>query len=132
MILYICLTNHAVGTALNIPPPRTLFTGMSELETLITSRAVFSTISEQVKNEIISDSPLLRDVSHGYFRLDFDICYLALIGLALYSKMDTSIGITQTNQKLNQISRYSSAMKLTRAFLFTLFVIVGKNVENAI
>ena len=125
IILCICLTN--LGTALNLPP-RTLFTGMSELETLITSRAVFSTISEQVKNEIITDTPLLRDISHGYFRLDFDVCYLVLIGLALYSKMNN----TQTNQKLTQISRYSMTMKVTRAFLFTIFVVLAKNVENAI
>jgi hypothetical protein len=128
MRFLVLLTTFVQYKALNIPP-RTLFTGMSELETLITSRAVFSTISEQVKNEIISDSPLLRDVSHGYFRLDFDVCYLALVGLALYSKMNTG---NQANQKLNQISRYSNTMKLTRAFLFTLFVVVAKNVENAI
>ena len=114
--------------SLNIPP-RGLITGLSELETLITSRAIFSTITEQIKNELISESPFMKDVSHGYFRLDFDICYLAIIGLALYSKINKD---SETTQKLNNIATYANTMKTTRTILFIFIVILTKNVDNAI
>ena len=122
------MTSLTMGYAFNLSP-RSLFTGLSQLEGLITSRAVFSTITEQVKNEIISDSPFIKDISHGYFRLDSDVCYLALIGIAIYSKMNSD---SVTNKKLNNISMYSSTMRLTRAILFTIIVILTKNVDNAI
>jgi hypothetical protein len=118
-----------LGTAFNIPT-KGLFSGISELEGLVTSRAVFSTITQQVKNEIISDTPFMRDISHGYVKLDSDLCYLALIGVAIYSKMNQESDVT--SQKLKKISMYSSTMKKTRAVIFTLIVILTKNVDNAI
>jgi len=119
----------ALAKALNLPPNR-VFTGLSELESLVTSRAVFSTITQQIKNEIISESPFMRDISHGYFRLDFDVCYLCLMGLSVYIKICNDSNYTE--QKLNNISMYSSAMKLTRTIIFTLILIMTKSVDNAI
>jgi hypothetical protein len=128
-LTYVALTYVSITAALTLPPNR-IFTGLSELESLVTSRAVFSTITQQVKNEIISESPFMRDISHGYFRLDFDLCYLCLMGLSVYIKIynDTN----ETNQKLNHIYMYSSAMKLTRTIIFTLLLIMTKSVDNAI
>jgi hypothetical protein len=122
------MTSLSMVYAFNLPT-RGMFSGLSELESLVTSRAVFSTITEQVKNEIISDSPFMKDISHGYFRLDSDVCYLALIGIAIYSKMNSD---SVTNQKLNNISMYSRTMRVTRSILFTFIVILTKNVDNAI
>lgn len=123
------LMNIVLTTALNIPP-KSLFTGLSELESLVTSRAVFSTITQQVKNEIISESPFMRDISHGYFRLDFDVCYLCLMGLSVYIKINNDSNYA--DQKLNNISMYANAMKMTRTIIFILILIMTKSVDNAI
>jgi hypothetical protein len=127
----ICVILLPIGLirALNLPP-KSVFTGLSELESLVTSRAVFSTITQQVKNEIISESPFMRDISHGYFRLDFDVCYLCLMALSVYIKINNDSN--DTALKLNNISMYSSAMKTTRTIIFTIMLIMTKSVDNAI
>ena len=129
VLIIVFATWFTLGSALNLPT-RGLFSGLSELETMVTTRAVFSTITQQVKNEIISDSPFMRDISHGYFKLDSDFCYLVLIGVALYGKMIQDSDTT--NKKLSNISMYSRTMKITRSIIFTFIVILTKNVDNAI
>ena len=122
-LFYILLVSFLCeGGALN---PPNLFT----IRNLLGSRAVISTVLNEVNSEFISENMLLYEITNQTHKLTIDLFYGITFMASLYLQYKY---FTSIEKRLSGTQMFSNIKDKTRAFLFIIMIVFTKNIENAI
>lgn len=106
------------------------FISINPLHKLLLSRAIYSTTISTIKDELFDNTLILKQFS-SISTNDMNTFYFTIaILLAVYRLSPSEDDIER--MKLNQWELYAKTQKITKQILIFLFVILIKNLENAI
>jgi len=99
----------------------------SSLQSIVTSRAIISTFSEKIGEELMTSNYVFQDIliDHSKHQLNMDLFYLIILGFVL-SNARTNVS------KLSNWEWFSDIQKKTNILILVLMIIFNRNVENAI
>jgi hypothetical protein len=122
-LFYISMALILMKTAALNPP--NFFT----LRNILSSRAVVSTVLNEVNTEFVNENVLLYELTNQTHKLTIDLFYgiTFIASLYLQYKYFTSI-----EKRLSGTQMFSNIQDKTRAFLFIIMIVFTKNIQNAI
>lgn len=97
------------------------------VRSIIYTKAFESSLLNNINQEFISDSSILNDMFTYHLHQELDIFYIGVFGLTLYLQYNK-----YNNSNWNTIELYKKNRRQFNAILTIIFVILGRNVENAI
>jgi len=100
----------------------------SQIQQLISSKAIASGVVSSVSEELLTDNLLFRELLINHKHTNLDIIYFGLLVFTLVSKED----MKNRFSKWKNVKMFSAIEKNTKVVLFTLMFIFNRNVENAI
>ena len=100
----------------------------SQIQHLISSKAIASGVVSSVSEELLTDNFLFRELLINHKHTNLDIVYFGLLVFTLLSKED----MKNRFSKWKNVKMFSAIEKNTKVVLFTLMFIFNRNVENAI
>lgn len=98
----------------------------SPLETIITQRAVISTFTARIREELFTDNIFMRDILLHHSQPNSDVFYVLLLLLSLYQRHMYS------TVKIEGLDRFLRTRRLTNSVLFIVLFIFTKNIDTAI
>ena len=98
----------------------------SPLETIITQRAVISTFTTRIREELFTDNIFMRDVLLHHSQPNSDVFYVLLILLSFYQRHMYS------TVKIENLDRFMKIRRLTNSVLFVVLFIFTKNIDSAV
>jgi len=102
----------------------------SNLQNIVFSKAVVSSVTQNINSNIFTENPVLNDISNTKIHVDLDISYVLLF--ISYTYFQNNFAFHSKNEKLNNIEMFSNTRKKMNSFLLIFSIIFTKNVENAI
>ena len=102
---------------------------MSNLQNIIMSQAIMSSVANKLNLEIVNDSNLLYEFKRLQYNPYEDIIYGLIIAGSLYSQYRYSDYI---DNKLQNIDVFLRTQRNTNAFMLAFIMIFSKNIENAL
>ena len=100
------------------------------LESLISTKAISVSFVERMTNEILSEDRLLKMTTMWQ---PYEILNLvAITSLCLYMFISTDFGESSRDSRWNNIPIYSNTKKITEFILIVGFILLTRDVENAI
>jgi hypothetical protein len=100
----------------------------SQIQQLISSKAIASGVISSVSEELLTDNFLFRELLLNNKHTNLDIIYFGLLVFTLLSKEDMKSRFS----KWKNVKMFSAIEKNTKVVLFTMMFIFNRNVENAI
>jgi hypothetical protein len=100
----------------------------SQIQQLISSKAIASGVISSVSEELLADNFLFRELLLNNKHTNLDIIYFGLLVFTLLSKEDMKSRFS----KWKNVKMFSAIEKNTKVVLFTMMFIFNRNVENAI
>ena len=104
-------------------------TNMSNLQNIIISQAIMSSVANKLNLEIVNDSNLLYELRRLQYNPSEDVLYVIIIAGSLYSQYRYSNYI---DNKLQNIDVFLRTQRNTNAFMLSFIMIFSKNIENAL
>ena len=104
-------------------------TNMSNLQNIIISQAIMSSVANKLNLEIVNDSNLLYEFRRLQYNPSEDVIYGLIIGGSLYSQYKYTSYI---DNKLQNIDVFLRTQRLTNTFMLSFIMIFSKNIENAL
>jgi hypothetical protein len=98
----------------------------SPLETIITQRAIISTFTARIREELFTDNIFMRDILLHHSQPNSDVFYVLLLLLSLYQRHMYS------TVKIEGLDRFLRTRRLTNSVLFIVLFIFTKNIDTAI
>ena len=102
---------------------------MSNLQNIIISQAIMSSVANKLNLEIVNDSNLLYEFRRLQYNPYEDVLYGLIIAGSLYSQYKYSNYI---DNKLQNIDVFLRTQRNTNAFMLAFIMIFSKNIENAL
>ena len=102
---------------------------MSNLQNIIISQAIMSSVANKLNLEIVNDSNLLYEFRRLQYNPSEDALYGLIIAGSLYSQYRYSNYI---DNKLQNIDVFLRTQRNTNAFMLSFIMIFSKNIENAL
>ena len=103
---------------------------MTNLERMVASRAIGSTVISNLSSEISFDR-ILVEATH--FNLHSNTWILSILVIYIYGQFKFNQGnINKTDAKLQNIKIYDDSEKVIRSVLFIFILIFSRDVQNAI
>ena len=101
------------------------------LRNILSSRAIFTTISEKVSYELINENVLIQELTQRNYNHNLDIItgsifLVCAVNMLLY-KMSN-----KKKEKLENIEYFSNTQNVTSKYIFIFMLIFTKNIESAI
>jgi hypothetical protein len=106
-----------------------LRTNMSNLQNIIMSQAIMSSVTNKLNLEIISDTNLLYGINRFEYNPYEDLIYGLIIAGSLYSQYKYTSYI---ENKLQNIDVFLRTQRITNIFMLVFIMIFSKNIENAL
>jgi hypothetical protein len=100
----------------------------SNLQNIISSRAIINGIMSAVSEEVLSDNVITSNLFVNNKHSNIDIICLGLLMITIFSKTK----IQSETYKLTNIKLFSDTEKSTKILLFVIMFIFSRNIENAI
>ena len=100
----------------------------SQIQQLISSKAIAAGVVSSVSEELWTDNFLFRELLFNHRHTNLDIFYFGLLVFTLLSKEDMNSRL----YKWKNLERFSTIEKNTKVVLFVIMIIFNRNVENAI
>ena len=104
-------------------------TNMSNLQNIIISQAIMSSVANKLNLEIVNDSNLLYEFRRLQYNPSEDVIYALIISGSLYSQYKY---ISYIDNKLQNIDVFLRTQRLTNTFMLSFIMIFSKNIENAL
>ena len=104
-------------------------TNMSNLQNIIISQAIMSSVANKLNLEIVNDSNLLYEFRRLQYNPSEDALYGLIITGSIYSQYKYSNYI---DNKLQNIDVFLRTQRLTNTFMLSFIMIFSKNIENAL
>ena len=102
---------------------------MSNLQNIIMSQAIMSSVANKLNLEIVNDSNLLYEFRRLQYNPYEDLIYGLIIAVSLYSQYKYTSYI---DNKLQNIDVFLRTQRLTNTFMLVFIMIFSKNIENAL
>ena len=102
---------------------------MSNLQNIIISQAIMSSVANKLNLEIVNDSNLLYEFRRLQYNPSEDVIYALIISGSLYSQYKY---ISYIDNKLQNIDVFLRTQRLTNTFMLSFIMIFSKNIENAL
>jgi hypothetical protein len=102
---------------------------MSNLQNIIISQAIMSSVANKLNLEIVNDSNLLYEFRRLQYNPSEDVIYGLIIAGSLYSQYKYTSYI---DNKLQNIDVFLRTQRNTNAFMLAFIMIFSKNIENAL
>ena len=102
---------------------------MSNLQNIIISQAIMSSVANKLNLEIVNDSNLLYEFRRLQYNPSEDVLYGLIIAGSFYSQYKYSNYI---DNKLQNIDVFLRTQRNTNAFMLAFIMIFSKNIENAL
>ena len=102
---------------------------MSNLQNIIISQAIMSSVANKLNLEIVNDSNLLYEFRRLQYNPSEDVIYAVIISGSLYSQYKY---ISYIENKLQNIDVFLRTQRLTNTFMLAFIMIFSKNIENAL
>jgi len=102
---------------------------MSNLQNIIISQAIMSSVANKLNLEIVNDSNLLYEFRRLQYNPYEDVIYGVIIAGSLYSQYKYTSYI---DNKLQNIDVFLRTQRNTNAFMLAFIMIFSKNIENAL
>jgi hypothetical protein len=100
----------------------------TQIQQLISSKAIVSGVVSSVSEELWTDNFLFRELLINNKHTNLDIVYFGLLVFTLLTKEDMKSRFS----KWKNMEMFSTIEKNTKVVLFTIMFIFNRNVENAI
>jgi len=97
------------------------------IRTIITAQAFASSISNIVNEEFITDNGIIKDMFQNHQHMEADIIYTGLVASAIYIQYNYYL-----NKNWENIELYKKNRKTFNMILLFLFIVLTRNIENAI
>ena len=104
-------------------------TNMSNLQNIIMSQAIMSSVTNKLNLEIVNDSNLLYEFKRMQYNPYEDLIYGLIIAGSVYSQYKYTSYI---DNKLQNIDVFLRTQRLTNTFMLLFIMIFSKNIENAL
>jgi hypothetical protein len=117
------------------PPHFATPTVITNLEGILTSKAIASSIISNLRSEVTFERLLLQVTQFNYHSIDYfyiSIFITYLYGQYKFLKGSESCQIDTKLEKLEKFDKYQKVSRITREVLFILFILFSKDVQNAI
>jgi len=102
---------------------------MSNLQNIIMSQAIMSSVANKLNLEIVNDSNLLYEFNRIQYNPSEDLIYGLIIAGALYSQYKYTSYI---ENKLQNVTVFLRTQRITNAVMLAFIMILSKNIENAL
>ena len=102
---------------------------MSNLQNIIISQAIMSSVANKLNLEIVNDSNLLYEFRRLQYNPSEDVIYAVIISGSLYSQYKY---ISYIENKLQNIDVFLRTQRLTNTLMLVFIMIFSKNIENAL
>ena len=102
---------------------------MSNLQNIIMSQAIMSSVANKLNLEIANDSNLLYEFNRIQYNPSEDLIYGVIIAGALYSQYKYTSYI---ENKLQNVNVFLRTQRITNAVMLVFIMILSKNIENAV
>jgi hypothetical protein len=114
------------------PPHFVTPTVITNLEGILTSKAIASSVISNLRSEVTFERLLLQVTQFNYHSIDY--FYISIFITYLYGQYKFLKGSEscQIDTKLEKFDKYQKVSRITREILFILFILFSKDVQNAI
>jgi len=114
------------------PPHFVTPTVITNLEGILTSKAIASSVISNLRSEVTFERLLLQVTQFNYHSIDY--FYISIFITYLYGQYKFLKGSEscQIDAKLEKFDKYQKVSRITREILFILFILFSKDVQNAI
>lgn len=109
--------------------PSGLMEEMNSIKNMISSRAIVSTVTEQVNYQMINDNMLFSEITNLKFHPARDLFYLTIFGVSMLVQYNL---IQAKNEKWMSIKTYSNVKHVTNQIIFIVLIVFTKGIDNAI
>lgn len=99
------------------------------IRNIIGSRAVMSTVINQVNNELVNENTIISEITSSYHNLQYDALYALMFICSLYIQYQYFIYF---DKKLKGTEMFSNIQEKTKTILFIFMLVFTKNIQNAI
>jgi hypothetical protein len=102
---------------------------MFTLRNIIGSKAVLSTVINQINNEVVNENVIINELTTYKHNIPSDIFYAILFVGTIYIEYKY---FAYFDKKLSGVQTVSSIQEKTRTVLFIFMLVFTKNIQNAI
>jgi hypothetical protein len=102
---------------------------INSIKNMISSRAIVSTVTEQVNYQMINDNMLFSEITNLNFHPARDLFYLTIFSISMLIQYNL---IQAKNEKWMSIETYSNVKRVTNQFIFIVLMVFTKGIDNAI
>ena len=99
------------------------------LRNIIGSKAVMSTVLNEMNNELVNENAIISEITSSYHNLQYEALYAFMFMGSLYLQYQYFIYF---DKKLEGTEMFSSIQEKTRTVLFIFMLVFTKNIQNAI
>jgi len=101
---------------------------MTQIQNIISSKAIATGVMTVVSEEIIGDNLVVRELLFHNKNDIMDVVYFGLLVATIVNKKS----LEYTYYKWNNLDGFSTIEKKTRLFFLVVMIVFNRNVENAI
>jgi hypothetical protein len=96
---------------------------------MISSRAIVSTVTEQVNYQMINDNVLFSELTHSTFHPVRDLFYITIFATSSIIQYQL---MRAKNEKWLAIQTYTDVQKVTNQLIWIILIVFTKGIDNAI
>lgn len=109
--------------------PASLVEEANSIKNMISSRAIVSTVTEQVNYQMINDNVLFSELTHSTFHPVRDLFYITIFATSSIIQYQL---MRAKNEKWLAIQTYTDVQKVTNQLIWIILIVFTKGIDNAI
>ena len=109
--------------------PANLIEEANSIKNMISSRAIVSTVTEQLNYQMINDNVLFSELAHSTFHPVRDLFYITIFATSAIIQYQL---IRAKNEKWLAIKTYTDVQKVTNQVIWVILIVFTKGIDNAI
>jgi hypothetical protein len=103
--------------------------GLFTLRGIIGSRAIASTVLNEINNELINENAIISELTNTAHKVEFELLYGITFAVSIYLQYKY---FTYVEKRWSNVEMFSNIKDKTRTILFIFMLVFTKNIQNAI